>query len=112
MGDHSLSGMLVLMLGAAVAQQPGNLKKEENPTMTLKECTLAGGCVSKQAKLCSIRIGAGFIQPVVTKIVTREPLGTQRFAQILHHVLKTVLSKGCPKRIMRARTVSRRSTAA
>merc|ERR1712032_1184565 len=51
MGDHSLSGMLVLMLGAAVAQQPGNLKKEENPTMTLKECTLAGGCVSKQAKL-------------------------------------------------------------
>eukprot|EP00957_Ditylum_brightwellii_P211714 15366497-Ditylum_brightwellii.AAC.1 len=35
----------------ASGQQPGYLEQEGNPTITLKECTLSGGCSSKQAKL-------------------------------------------------------------
>jgi len=42
---------LAMIFGAAMAQQAGHLEQEGNPTMTLKECTVAGGCVSKQAKL-------------------------------------------------------------
>jgi len=33
------------------AQQIGNFETEEKPTITLKECTINGGCTSKQAKL-------------------------------------------------------------
>jgi cellulose 1,4-beta-cellobiosidase len=40
-----------LYLGFVTSQQPGNLEQEGNPTITLKECTNAGGCTSKQAKL-------------------------------------------------------------
>merc|ERR1719401_419865 len=43
--------VLTTILAVGLAQQPGHLEQEGNPTMTLKECTLAGGCVSKQAKL-------------------------------------------------------------
>jgi len=32
-------------------QQAGYLEQEGNPTMTLKECTIEGGCTSRQAKL-------------------------------------------------------------
>merc|ERR1711963_3908 len=39
------------ILAVAMAQQAGHLEQEGNPTMTLKECTLADGCTSKQAKL-------------------------------------------------------------
>jgi len=43
--------VLTAILAVATAQQAGHLEQEGNPTMTLKQCTLAGGCVSKQAKL-------------------------------------------------------------
>ena len=43
--------LLSLCLGFVSSQQPGNLEQEGSPTMTLKECTLAGGCTTKQAKL-------------------------------------------------------------
>jgi len=33
------------------AQQAGNLEQEQKPTITLKECTNSGGCISSQAKL-------------------------------------------------------------
>ena len=33
------------------AQQAGTLTPEGNPTITLKECTVANGCTSRQAKL-------------------------------------------------------------
>eukprot|EP00588_Corethron_pennatum_P013333 CAMPEP_0194274870 /NCGR_PEP_ID=MMETSP0169-20130528/7856_1 /TAXON_ID=218684 /ORGANISM="Corethron pennatum, Strain L29A3" /LENGTH=607 /DNA_ID=CAMNT_0039018201 /DNA_START=70 /DNA_END=1894 /DNA_ORIENTATION=+ len=33
------------------AQGAGNLETEGNPTITLKECTIAGGCTSSQAKV-------------------------------------------------------------
>jgi len=38
------------LLRGVTAQQVGTLEKEENPTMTLKECT-SDGCTSKQMKL-------------------------------------------------------------
>ena len=40
----------LLVSSRTLAQQAGTLP-EEQPTITLKECTLAGGCTSKQAKL-------------------------------------------------------------
>jgi len=49
--ESALFIVLTAILAVAMAQQAGNLEQEGNPTMTLKECTLAGGCVSKQAKL-------------------------------------------------------------
>lgn len=42
---------LATMLVVAIAQQAGHMVQEDAPSITLKECTLAGGCVSKQAKL-------------------------------------------------------------
>ena len=33
------------------AQQVGGYENEEKPYITLKECTLSGGCTSRQAKL-------------------------------------------------------------
>ena len=48
---------LILALSAtlmqlASAQQPGIYTPQDgNPTITLKECTIAGGCTSRQAKL-------------------------------------------------------------
>jgi len=47
----TLLASLAVMISNVLAQQAGQLEQEEGPTMTLKECTLAGGCVSKQAKL-------------------------------------------------------------
>ena len=43
--------ILASTLGLASSQQPGYLEQEEKPTITLKECTIAGGCTSTQAKL-------------------------------------------------------------
>ena len=43
--------LLLSSLGSVVAQQPGTQEQEGNPTITLKECTNAGGCTSRQAKL-------------------------------------------------------------
>ena len=41
-----------LITHLASAQQPGIYTSSDgNPTITLKECTLAGGCTSRQAKL-------------------------------------------------------------
>jgi len=40
-----------LLFDLIVAQQAGNFETEGNPTITLKECTLAGGCTSSTAKL-------------------------------------------------------------
>jgi len=37
--------------GVVKSQQPGHLEQEEKPTITLKECTVADGCTSTQAKL-------------------------------------------------------------
>jgi len=34
-----------------LAQQAGTLETEQKPTITLRECTIAGGCTSRQAKL-------------------------------------------------------------
>jgi cellulose 1,4-beta-cellobiosidase len=42
---------MATLISVAMAQQAGHFEQEGSPTMTLKECTLAGGCVSKQAKL-------------------------------------------------------------
>jgi len=42
---------LLLLPSCSVAQQAGTFETEQKPTITLKECTLAGGCTSKQAKL-------------------------------------------------------------
>jgi len=49
---HAFSRLLPFLLSplGTVAQQPGSLA-EEKPTITLKECTVAGGCTSRQAKL-------------------------------------------------------------
>ena len=41
----------LLYLSLVASQQAGNLEQEESPTITLKECTNAGGCVSSQAKV-------------------------------------------------------------
>jgi len=41
---------VLLLSSRTLAQQAGTLP-EEKPTITLKECTLAGGCTSRQAKL-------------------------------------------------------------
>ena len=40
-----------LYFSFAASQQAGYLEQEGNPTITLKECTNAGGCTAKQAKL-------------------------------------------------------------
>jgi len=42
---------MAVMLASGVAQQAGYLEQEDGPTIVLKECTLSGGCVSKQARL-------------------------------------------------------------
>jgi len=43
--------LLSTFLHNAAAQQAGYMEQEEKPYITLKECTLSGGCTSKQAKL-------------------------------------------------------------
>jgi len=43
--------LLFSSFGSVLSQQAGTLEQEGNPTITLKECTLAGGCTSRQAKL-------------------------------------------------------------
>jgi len=43
--------LLFASLAPVGAQQAGTLEQEGNPTITLKECTIAGGCTSRQAKL-------------------------------------------------------------
>jgi len=49
---HAFSKLLSVLLvsSRALAQQAGT-RSEDKPTITLKECTLAGGCTSRQAKL-------------------------------------------------------------
>jgi len=37
--------------GSVIGQQAGHMEQEEKPTITLKECTLADGCTSTEAKL-------------------------------------------------------------
>jgi len=49
--NYAASIMLMSALGYVNGQQGGYLEQEEKPTITLKECTIAGGCTSKQAKL-------------------------------------------------------------
>ena len=44
--------LLALLYPSLIAsQQAGYMEQEENPTITLKECTHAGGCISSQAKV-------------------------------------------------------------
>jgi len=43
--------IFISTFGCGSGQQAGTLEQEEKPTITLKECTIAGGCTSKQAKL-------------------------------------------------------------
>ena len=43
--------IFISTLGCGSSQQAGYLEQEEKPTITLKECTNAGGCTSTQAKL-------------------------------------------------------------
>mmetsp|Transcript_38755 Transcript_38755/g.89448 ORF Transcript_38755/g.89448 Transcript_38755/m.89448 type:complete len:793 (-) Transcript_38755:103-2481(-) len=43
--------LLFCSLWRAQSQQPGTLEQEGNPLITYSECTLAGGCASKQMKL-------------------------------------------------------------
>jgi len=38
-------------INSVIAQQSGNYENEEKPTITLKECTNSGGCISTQSKL-------------------------------------------------------------
>ena len=46
------TSLLVLpFLELTTAQQVGTFEREEKPTITLKECTIAGGCTSRAAKL-------------------------------------------------------------
>ena len=48
----NLALTVTLLTHLADAQQPGVYTPSDgNPTITLKECTLAGGCTSRQAKL-------------------------------------------------------------
>lgn len=49
----SLASSLLLLssLKCVTAQQKGTFEQEGKPTITLKECTIAGGCTSRQAKL-------------------------------------------------------------
>jgi len=49
---HAFSKLLPVLLVSSrtLAQQAGTMS-EEQPTITLKECSLAGGCTSRQAKL-------------------------------------------------------------
>jgi len=49
--NYAASIILMSALGFTNGQQGGYLEQEEKPTITLKECTIAGGCTSKQAKL-------------------------------------------------------------
>ena len=48
-----LSKILPALLAPSLtlAQQAGTLETEQQPTITLKECTVAGGCTSRKAKL-------------------------------------------------------------
>lgn len=48
-----LSSLLFLgsWIGRAIAQQPGHMETEGGPTIALRECTRAGGCNSRQAKV-------------------------------------------------------------
>jgi len=49
---HIASTIILLRyFGSVIGQQPGSLEQEGSPTITLKECTLASGCTSSQAKL-------------------------------------------------------------
>lgn len=43
--------LLGACLGAVRSQQAGTLEREGNPTIPLRECTRAGGCTSRDAKL-------------------------------------------------------------
>ena len=43
--------LLLPSLEYTTAQQVGTFEREEKPTITLKECTIAGGCTSRAAKL-------------------------------------------------------------
>ena len=43
--------VLLAVLRAASAQQAGTLKQEGNPTISVKECTKAGGCSTRDKKL-------------------------------------------------------------
>ncbi|KAL7549284.1 hypothetical protein ACHAWF_012559 [Thalassiosira exigua] len=42
---------VLLFPSLVLAQQAGTLEAEQRPTITLKECTVAGGCTSRQAML-------------------------------------------------------------
>ena len=48
-----LSKILPALLAPSLtlAQQAGTYEQEQKPTITLKECTVSGGCTSRQAKL-------------------------------------------------------------
>jgi len=45
------AALVATWLGATEAQQAGNMETEGSPTITLKECTNAGGCTARKAKL-------------------------------------------------------------
>merc|ERR1711982_10940 len=49
--NFASTAIFISTFGYGNGQQPGSLEQEEKPTITLKECTIAGGCSSKQAKL-------------------------------------------------------------
>jgi len=48
---HIASAILFASTTRSNGQQVGGYENEEKPTITLKECTLSGGCTSRQAKL-------------------------------------------------------------
>jgi len=43
--------LALLSPSLTLAQQAGTYEQEQKPTITLKECTVSGGCTSRQAKL-------------------------------------------------------------
>ena len=48
----AIMALTVTIICSTSAQQPGVYTKSDgNPTITLKECTISGGCTSRQAKL-------------------------------------------------------------
>mmetsp|Transcript_15610 Transcript_15610/g.18001 ORF Transcript_15610/g.18001 Transcript_15610/m.18001 type:complete len:634 (+) Transcript_15610:1313-3214(+) len=48
---HLATALILASTKFSYSQQVGTYEQEEKPTITLKECTLNGGCTSRQAKL-------------------------------------------------------------
>lgn len=54
--EKTLSVLIAVLISTSInhicAQQPGiYTPRDENPTITLRSCTISGGCTSRQAKL-------------------------------------------------------------